>query len=205
MGVLPDGRFAAVTNARVPGASRARPRSRGSIPLDVLTAVAEDEAAHSAQTPPLGSDCYAPFSLLYGGPQQLIHQSNWFASKGALKPGIHVLSNGAMNAPWPKSVRLSQSLGAVLETSEVDLDTLLMLLREERVDPALPLPDTGVGVELERRLAPPFIRDPVYGTRASTVLRVSAAAEVELCEGSFDPNGEPTGQRLLRSVGGRWR
>jgi hypothetical protein len=34
------------------------------------------------------------------------------------------------------------------------------------------LPDTGVGLELERMLSPPFVRGARYGTRCSTVVLI---------------------------------
>jgi uncharacterized protein with NRDE domain len=52
------------------------------------------------------------------------------------------------------------------------------------------LPDTGVGIELERRLAAPLITGVTYGTRASTVLKVAADGAVHLEERSRDENGD---------------
>lgn len=201
MGALPDGSFAAVTNARVPGSSRARPRSRGSLPVAALAAVARAKQAYVPKQPEL----YAPFGLLVADSQGLRHGSNWFPSAGALAPGVHVLSNGAMNAPWPKAIQLRQSLNKQLKSGGLDADALFHLLREEAVDPSMALPDTGVGPELERRLAPPFICDPVYGTRASTILRVSAEREVELIERRFDGAGKESGETTLRADGKVWR
>ena len=53
------------------------------------------------------------------------------------------------------------------------------------------LPDTGVGMELERLVAPVFIQSPGYGTRASSVVELSRHS---------DPNraGCRTGRRTGR-------
>nr|MBA2246214.1 NRDE family protein [Gemmatimonadota bacterium] len=51
--------------------------------------------------------------------------------------------------------------------------------------PEAELPDTGVGQEWERALSSLFIRTPVYGTRASTVLLVDRAGAASFVERSF--------------------
>jgi uncharacterized protein with NRDE domain len=59
------------------------------------------------------------------------------------------------------------------------------------------LPDTGVGLELERRLAPIFIRGPQYGTRASTLAYARADDGVVLVERRFGPDGADLGQTRI--------
>ena len=39
--------------------------------------------------------------------------------------------------------------------------------------PDAALPDTGVGIELERKLSPVFVRGEGYGTRATTIIALS--------------------------------
>jgi uncharacterized protein with NRDE domain len=56
------------------------------------------------------------------------------------------------------------------------------------------LPDTGVGLETERFLSSPFIVGSDYGTRATTVVTVSASGEIEVTEQSWGPDAE-TGER----------
>jgi uncharacterized protein with NRDE domain len=52
------------------------------------------------------------------------------------------------------------------------------------------LPNTNVGIETERLLAPRFIQSPEYGTRASTI--VSISQQVLLNEIGFNAAGETT-------------
>jgi uncharacterized protein with NRDE domain len=48
------------------------------------------------------------------------------------------------------------------------------------------LPDTGIGIELERLLAPVFVRgSPQYGTRASTLAYFTDAGGAVLRERTF--------------------
>ena len=55
------------------------------------------------------------------------------------------------------------------------------------------LPDTGVGIELERALSPPFLRGEIYGTRCSTIVLV-AQDEITFLERRFGPNATPAGE-----------
>ena len=59
------------------------------------------------------------------------------------------------------------------------------------------LPDTGIGLEMERWLAPPFVRGERYGTRCSTVVLVETGAIV-FAERRFGPNGVPQGESFVR-------
>jgi len=47
------------------------------------------------------------------------------------------------------------------------------------------LPDTGVGLETERLLAPLFISGPTYGTRSSTLIMIDENALVTFSERTY--------------------
>src|SRR5690606_10988714 len=89
-------------------------------------------------------------------------------------PGVHGVSNGPLDAPWPKTQRACDGLRAWLPQAGPGLDAsvepLLRTLADERPADDHELPETGVGVDTERFLSPPFIRDAGYGTRASSVV-----------------------------------
>ncbi len=73
-------------------------------------------------------------------------------------------------------------------------------LADRRVPADDELPDTGVGLEKERMLAPAFIRSPdlQYGTRCSTLVITERANRhniTHVLERTFSPNG---GMALLR-------
>jgi uncharacterized protein with NRDE domain len=55
------------------------------------------------------------------------------------------------------------------------------------------LPDTGVGMDWERRLAAALITGEEYGTRASTVLSVAASGAVSFEERSRGADGSVSG------------
>jgi len=48
------------------------------------------------------------------------------------------------------------------------------------------LPDTGVGLEIERVLSPLFITSPGYGTRSSTVIFIDRDKMVKFTERTFE-------------------
>lgn len=51
------------------------------------------------------------------------------------------------------------------------------------------LPDTGVGLTLERMLSAPFITGSSYGTRSSTLYTVDQQGRARLHERRFGPDG----------------
>jgi len=110
---------------------------------------------------------------------------------------VHVISNGPIGVHWPKTERLERrfvQLVASMQASEaIDESRLLDLLHDETqpVDSALPV--TGVGLAIERRLAPIFIRGDAYGTRASTLLMRTRAGSHVLNERRFGPSASEMG------------
>ena len=190
LGVTPDGRVAAVTNYRS-GQNERAPRSRGELPLQVL-----DE-------PGRGDDMvreirsrlpdFAGFNLLFSDGCGWFYTSNRDrAPWRRLYRGIFGLSNHLLQSPWPKVLRgtteLQRALGHQDATS---LHTaLLTMLHDDRQAAVGELPHTGVGVEMEKFLSPPFIRGANYGTRASTVVSRDLDGKIRVTEVSYGAYGE---------------
>jgi uncharacterized protein with NRDE domain len=189
------GRFAALTNYRQPGGVPGE-RSRGLLvsaflqgqepPLDYAQAVAAD-GAH-----------YGGFTLLVGTPDTLVAVSNRGLPPQLLTPGIHGLSNHLLDTPWPKVKKATSGLRhhlAALPTNPATSMTnaLLRMLTDAEAAPDVQLPDTGVGLPMERLLSPLFIRSPHYGTRASSVLLISSR-RIDFTEQTFIA-GEPGERR----------
>jgi len=202
------GRLAAVTNVRAGLAGEAAPRSRGSLVRDFAGGSAsgpdflEELAAAAAE--------YGRFNLLLWDGGSLMHASNHprFAAH-PIDPGVHAVSNGAFDERWPKSAHATRALSAWLSSPMVDaghaageplLEPLFDALADTAPAPDGELPDTGVGLELERALSPPFVRGEHYGTRCSSVVLVGPDA-ITFVERRFGPGGSPRGEsaaRLLR-------
>jgi uncharacterized protein with NRDE domain len=195
-------RMAAVTNVRnAAEASDPQWLSRGELVLDF---------ARSGQAPSdwlaelsLRASRYGPFNLLVGANGELHFASNRPRYRHRpLKPGLHALSNGDLDAPWPKSLRLREALAAWLDL-EASMDDwppvqkLFTALADTREAPDEQLPRTGVPLALERRLSASFINGASYGTRASSVLLMDDA-EAALYERRYGPHGHFDGESILR-------
>jgi len=166
-------RFAAVTNYRSPN-SQTHPRSRGEIPHDFLNS--NDSAAHFAQQ--IHKDQFAGFNALLFDGENLVYCHNQknnlgeYAEAISLTEGEYGLSNHLLNTPWPKVQRTKQSLMGIKHHKNKPEITqhLLTALQNEIIAADDQLPDTGIGLELERLLSPAFITSPSYGTRTSTIV-----------------------------------
>lgn len=192
LGVRRGGRFATVTNVRSPGAARPGARSRGHLVRDWLLGDDDDPAAFLARIRP-HRDAYAPFNLILGGRAGLSVYSSRDDSLLPISPGVHALSNDRLDTPWPKVRRASAALEAALAGVEPDLASLRAMLADRTPAPDDELPDTGVGLPLERVLSPPFIVGERYGTRASTLVVIDQGGRVTFEEARFGPNGAPLG------------
>lgn len=197
LGATRNGRMAAVTNVREPGDLLPQPRSRGALTTDFLLGAAS--AAEHAEVLQASAAEYAGYNLLLWDGRDLIYASNrprpnW----QRVAPGVHGLSNAQLDTPWPKTVWARERLdGWMSQTPPTDADALLQAMTERRVAEDWALPDTGVGLEAERVLAPPFIHRPGYGTRCTTWLQIGRDGLVQMRERRYDADARPAGDSAL--------
>ena len=167
----PSGRVVVVTNVRgaTPDPTK---ESRGALVVDMLRGGGRFAAPAEADL-----DRFNAFNLfavdgtarlLTNRPKQLI---------ASLGPGIHALANDPVDTPCPRAERLRAALAAVAE-AHADPAGLLDTLTAEG-DPAL------------------FLRGDVYGTRASTLVAISAAGDVHMVERRYEAGGRPAGTTAL--------
>lgn len=171
LGVTKQGRFAALTNFRDPAHMGAGKVSRGAIVRDYLAGNSSSEtfleSLHKEK------DNYTGFNLLVGNPDKLFYYSNIQGEILKVPVGTHGLSNHLLNTPWPKVEKGKHNLkNYVMGQEKVELDALFTILSNEDIAEDVDLPETGVGLDLERKLSPLFIKTPDYGTRSSAVLLV---------------------------------
>lgn len=170
MGVTLDGRFAALTNVRDPSMPPAS-RSRGALAAEFLCgAMAATDYAQEVQR---SRDQYGGFNLLVSDGEQLWCVGSHQALPLAVSPGWHGLSNATLNTPWPKLQRLLLSAQSLSAQGRDEPEPHLALLADTTPAPDSELPETGVGLLMERMLSPICIRTPAYGTRNSTWLRLT--------------------------------
>lgn len=193
LGVSDRGRLAAVTNLRRPLEAAPPRASRGLLTRRFLTGELDLEALQ-----PLDLDQFNPFNLMVAQEGEAVFITNRpTIERRRLAAGVHGLANGPLEPPWPKTRRAMSAVSAWLEAGSPDPGPLFDVLADETPAPDAELPDTGMGLERERRLSPCFLRGDVYGTRASTVVLVDAAGRGRLIERSFGPDGVPTGEAVV--------
>lgn len=196
LGLGADGRAAVVTNVRDGLPRPFDGPSRGDLPVAFL-ASAQAAAKYATQVAAQAAR-YAPFNLVVADARGCFYVGNHpAAGVQAIAPGVHGLSNGAFDADWPKVRRLRAVLQAWVDAGDDDLQPLWLALADETPAADAELPETGVGLALERQLSPCFIRGVRYGTRASTLLRVDAAGRGHICERRFGPDGVFLGETTL--------
>ncbi|WP_461480611.1 NRDE family protein [Porticoccus sp.] len=186
LGVRRDGRWSAVTNYRE-GETSSAPRSRGELTRQFLQGdMAIEPYGQAVQE--CGS-AYGAFNLLLGEDERLLYCSNRQSRPRQLAAGIYSLSNHLLDSPWPKAVHARECLQALIEKPQPTPAALLAVLQREKPFADELLPDTGVGIELERLLSPPFIRSADYGTRCTTVLMKNHRGDISLLEQNYQPGG----------------
>jgi len=182
LGLNESGRLALVTNFRVEGFPKSGMASRGRLVTDWLM---EGLVADGAEM--------NPFNLLVADRQSARLVSNWpEESEHLLGAGVHGVSNGAFDRPWPKARRLCDDLEGWLAHDAGDFAGLFSALRSEA-----PFPEEDAGEGPEPSYSGVFIRNPVYGTRCSTIVAVARDGQGMISERRFSPTGEPAGETKL--------
>lgn len=187
LGVTRTGRFAALTNYRDPLHEQTNVLSRGHLTMGYLNSALSPQEYIMKIRPDAGS--YNGFNLLVGDAAGLWYYSNKSDQYFAVSPGLHGLSNHLLDSAWPKVERGKQLLSQAL-TGPVDERALLAVLADDRRPDDSRLPDTGVGLELERILSPICIATDGYGTRAQSVVIFQRDGLIRFYERSRAESGE---------------
>ncbi|MEO8018180.1 MAG: NRDE family protein [Pseudomonadota bacterium] len=191
-------RFGIVTNFREFGRRRRSAPSRGGL---IPAFLSEDRPpGEYLQALEIDAPGYAGFNLLLADRESL-----WYASNRAdqfarlLPPGIYGLSNEFLDTPWPKLVRVRARFATLLqEASSSDREQLraglLAMLSDRTPAPPASVPPGDLSPEWARKLSAPFVLDPRFGTRCSTVLTIATDGALQMTEYRFDPDGARSGQ-----------
>jgi uncharacterized protein with NRDE domain len=193
LGLSEQGRFVLVTNRRGYGDPQPDRVSRGKLVTDMLTAsgdYADPDEARLAH--------FNPFNLFaaMGGELHFL-ASHPEPTRTSLIPGIYGLSNGALDEPWPKTLALKAALLDWLGLDGGEPADLFAALASEALSDVGLHPASPSEIAAEPRDTAPFIRDPVYGTRCSTVIAVDIEGRGTIAERRFDAGGNPTGETSL--------
>jgi uncharacterized protein with NRDE domain len=172
LGVSEAGRFAVVTN--LSGYERAGPGapSRGDLVKDALAGAGRYAALTHAD-----AAAFSPFNLItVTGRTARFWRNRPGVETRALEPGVHGLSNGDADQPWPKTAQLMAALSAWLDD--------------------VPPPGAATMTERGARTGV-FVRNAVYGTRCSTVAAIDVQGRGVIVERRFDAEGQRAGQTRL--------
>lgn len=193
LGVSEEGRLAVVTNLRGFGPPAADAPSRGLLLRDFLAGEGAYARPSEAALAP-----FNPFNMISLEGDDLVFRANRpMTEQLALRPGLYGLSNGALDAPWPKTARLKARLGDWLAADGLRAEALLDVLKDDELPPT-PSPAVAPSdAQLEPAQSPIFIRNPLYGTRCSTVVAIDRDGRGLIVERRYDAAGEPVGRTEL--------
>lgn len=185
MGITTLGRFAVLTNYRDPNRFKAERKSRGHLVKNYLTSNLEPNTYIDT----LGNTTadYNGFNLLFGSTDKLFYYSNQDCRLQPIEAGVHGLSNALLDDPWPKVVKGRTALEKTIRQESFEMDDLYAMMTDREQPSDQNLPQTGVGLEMERILGPAFVSSPNYGTRVTTLLLVDRQGRLQYHERSFVP------------------
>lgn len=188
-----DGRFALLTNIRPGYVGLSGTRSRGELPVQFLTGQKTIEAFHDSLLDDLAD--YGGFNLVLGDRERLF----WFSSDHPrghwLEPGIHTLSNDALNTPWPKTRQAHRQMAEAGHQLEQGHLHEASILTDKATAPDSQLPQTGVPQTWEKQLSAQTITGDHYGTRCRTALRMHREGQLDVAEVQLGPSGEAISDR----------
>ena len=191
-------RFGIVTNFREFGRRRRTAPTRGGlIPAFLKGGRSPGDHLQALETDAPG---YAGFNLLLADRDSL-----WYASNRAdqfarrLPPGIYGLSNEFLDTPWPKLLRVRARFDTLLRSAESSNQSafsaeLFEMLADRETAAQGSLPPGDISPEWARKLSAPFVLDPTYGTRCSTILTIANQGALRIAERRFDAEGTLSGQ-----------
>ncbi|TKY58959.1 Transport and Golgi organization [Spatholobus suberectus] len=196
LGSTRDGRIAFLTNFREVE-SLPHPKTRGDLPLRFLRSnkspqefaeqVLKEAHQYNGFNLVLADICTSTMVYVFNRSKQ----DN--PSVAQVTPGIHVLTNAALDAPWPKAERLRHNFKELIDQyGESDFPIKEMVEKlmtntikdEERMLPGIHPP------EREQPLSSIFVEAEIssehYGTRSSSALFVKSNREVTFYEKHLD-------------------
>lgn len=168
----PSGRAVVVTNVRGAMPDPAKD-SRGALVVDMLRG--EGQFADPAAEDLPRFNAFNLFAV--GGSAARLLTNRPVPLIMPLEPGVHALANEPVDAACPRAERLRAALETIVATGADPAGLLDTLMAEG--DPAL------------------FLRGDVYGTRASTLVLISADGRVEMTERRYEAGGRPIGTTAL--------
>ena len=186
-GVNQNGRVALLTNYRDFTKHIDAPLSRGLITKQFLSS--SEAVGPFLKSLQSNHHAYNPYNLVVGDINKLFYYSNLLEDYKPLDKGVHGLSNGIINASWPKVNTACHAFKALLTKDELDEAACFDLLSAPTKYPIELLPDTGIDKQLEVDLSSIYIELEQYGTRMQTIYYVDQLNNATFVEKSRDVAG----------------
>lgn len=186
LAVSRSGRLAAVTNIREPERNDPQAPSRGVLPVQF---VSRNTAVRQFLEGRQDFDHFNGFNLVLWDGEDLAAASNR-GEPVVLTPGIHGISNGTLSSSWAKVQAAADLFEGLVTSGDVTNEHILGIMRDQSPKEDALLPDTGVGLEMERVLSSPFIRTEGYGTRCTTIVRCLSNGQIRFDEYTYNESAE---------------
>ena len=198
LGLTTAGRIALLTNYRETGLHDNQAPSRGH--LAELYLRQEQSAQQYLQALQQQEAPYNGFNLLAGDQSGLWYYSNRLsAAPFKIPDGVSGVSNATFNTPWPKLLRTQGSVSEHLAHTQTPNPARLFEIFQDTVRAAEhELPDTGVGIDREKLLGSPFIKNERYGTRCTTIILQHRQGYALFYEKRYDAWGQEVGDSNWR-------
>ena len=191
LGVSEQGRFAAVTNLSGYGPADSSRASRGNLLKEFLA-----REGTGADLERVSFRQFNPFNLFTIEKNEArAHSNRPDPISRLLAPGIHGLTNGPLDHPWPKAASLNAALEDWLQSGSVDPEPLLDALASRTTYPRAAVADPPA--VLEPASSAIFIDNPVYGTRCSTIVTIDRDGNGTMLERRYDASTAPAGETCL--------
>ncbi|WP_394176727.1 NRDE family protein [Thalassotalea litorea] len=193
-------RFSGLTNIRerlaIANNSSNEMRSRGELVTAALTKSIDIDEDWLL----INSRQYNPFNLIYQSKDMSDPTLFCFNARQQqqqrLGDGFHAICNGNLNDKWPKMAKGEKALEAIVKRHlPLDPVALFNIMQDRSQAPDELLPDTGIGIEWERRLSSIFIQSKDYGTRSTTLFFTHKSGGASLYEVTYDEQGKQQSQQ----------
>jgi uncharacterized protein with NRDE domain len=184
LGITKQGRFAAITNYRSAKDTIPNRPTRGKLVTDFLEN--DGTPLNFANRLIPNSEEYNGYNLIFMDTETACYFSNKTKRAIFLQSGIYALSNHFLGTPWPKVERSKKSFSHIVKNENITAEDLFDILSDTSTPPDELLPDTGIGLDIERAVSPIFVSTPFYGTRSSTVILIDKKGNVTFREKSLN-------------------
>lgn len=188
LAVSKNGKFAAITNIRDPKNLNENVKSRGNIIVEFM----EGKLSTIDFLNELKPKChtYNGFNLICGTFQELYFMNSYEKEIKPLQSGIYGLSNASLDSQWPKVEAVKSNFKSVLLNKNIDNQLLISCMQTKKQFDKTLLPDTGIGIDMEKILSPIFIESPIYGTRCTTIVSLNKKGKLNIYEFDYLKNKE---------------